>query len=173
MGAKAGPQVTQPKRSPGGQPGKHKVTAKVRAFIEAYKGPAKLNLTEAARLAGFKSPRSMAAKMKARHPQLVAEAEREYLQALKISAEEAEQIVAQIARDPTHRDRLKAAETFLKMHGRLSDKLQVIVDRVELNKQLDELISTMAAARAKERDDLLNPLHEPHNNPQQAEQKPS
>jgi hypothetical protein len=46
---------------------------------------------------------------------------------------------------------LKAVEMFLKMHGKLSDKLQVTVDRATLNKQLDELIASMAAARSAEK----------------------
>jgi hypothetical protein len=158
MGAKAGPQAPPPTA---------KVTPKVRAFLEVIRKNVGIAHSEAARLVGYKNPRAHACLIKKKHPQLVAEAEGEAVKLLKVSSEEAEQIVAQIARDPTHRDRLKAAETFLKMHGKLSDKLQVIVDRPTLNKQLDELIASMATARAVE---TLVALP---NNTEQAEQKPS
>lgn len=36
----------------------------------------------------------------------------------------------------------------LKLHGKLSEKLQVTVDRPTLNKQLDELLQQMAEQRA-------------------------
>ena len=108
-------------------------------------------MAEAARVAGYASPRAHGHAIAKKHPQLVAEAQAEGLKALKMGAEEAEQVVCQIARDPTHRDRLKAAETMLKMHGKLSEKLNVVVDRTTLNKQLDELIVSMAAARQAER----------------------
>lgn len=129
-----------------------KVTAKVKAFLAAIQMNPGIAKSEAARIAGFKHARAVAVSLCKKHAQLVAEAEAEGRKGLKVSADEAEQILADIARDPTHRDRLKAAETFLKMHGKLSDKLQVTVDRATLNKQLDELIATMAAARSAERE---------------------
>jgi hypothetical protein len=157
MGAKAGPQAPEPKV---------KLTPKVRAFLDVIRQTVGVTHTEAARLAGYGNPRAHACLIKKKHPQLVADAEAEARKALKMGADEAEQVVVAIARDPTHRDRLKAAETMLKMHGKLSDKLQVTVDRATLNKQLDELIASMAAARAAEQ------LITAPNNPEQAEPKP-
>ena len=122
-------------------------------------------------MVGYQHPRVLAVKLSQKHPQLVAEAELEALKGLKVSAEEAEQGLASIARDPTHRDRIKALEMFLRMHGKLADKLNVVVDRSELNKQLDELIQSLAAARQAEQ--LLNPLHEPPTSTQPADTKPS
>lgn len=124
-----------------------RVTGKIKAFVDAWAGPAKFNLSEAARLAGYGNPRRRGHELAKKYGDLLEAAKVEALKALKMSADEAEQGVADIARDPTHRDRIKALEMFLKMHGKLSDKLQVTVDRATLNKQLDELISTMAAAR--------------------------
>jgi hypothetical protein len=114
-------------------------------------------------MAGYSDPRAHAASIAKKHMQLVVEAEAEALKKLKLSAEEAEQIAASIARDPTHRDRLKATEMFLRMHGKLADKLNVVVDRAVLNQQLDELIASLAAAR--QADQLLNPLQEPSAQP--------
>lgn len=133
------------------KPRQRKLTDRVKAFLEVIRAEPAISVLAACKKAGYGRGRWQASKMERLWGQEIAGARVEGAKAIKLSAEEAEQIAAEIARDPTHRDRLKATEMFLRMHGKLSDKLQVTVDRATLNKQLDELIATMAAARAAER----------------------
>jgi hypothetical protein len=127
-----------------------RVTAKLRAFLAAYGGPAKLSLKEAAVLAGYKDPARTGSEIKRAWPELVQKAEDEYRAKLVVSSDEAEQALAEIIRNPDHKDRVRAVETALKLHGRLTDKLDVKLNRGELNKALDEAISALAAARREQ-----------------------
>lgn len=157
VGDVAGKALTAAVLKPRGTP---KVTPRVKAFLETLRLNPGISRTEAARRVGYSAPRVYAVRLAQKHPQLIAEAEHEALKGLKVTVEEAEQGLAAIARDPSHRDRIKALEMFLRMHGKLSDKLTVTVDRAQLNRQLDELVQAMAAARQAEA--LVNPLNEPH-----------
>jgi len=122
-------------------------SAKFRAFLSAYVGQAKLNLSEAARLAGYGDAARVAHALKRKYPEANEKAEIEYRKNLSMSAEEATNRLAAIARSPKHKDHFNAVKTLLTMHGKLDPTLNVKLSRSELNKALDELISQLAESK--------------------------
>lgn len=124
---------------------------KLRQFLRLLVRETKGDVVEAAQRAGYRNPSNAGPQIERRFPQLVAQARSEYRASLKVSADEAEEILAEIARDKGHKDRVRAAETYLKLHGRLSEKLDVKVDRASLTKALDEEIAALTAARQAQR----------------------
>lgn len=136
-----------------------KLTGMVKTFLELFTGNPSLTVTEAARQAGYAHPQADGWKLQRKWTQEIEESRERGRKTLKMSAEEAEQVVVDIARNPEHRDRLKAAETMLKMHGKLNDKLQVTVDRPMLNKELDALLEQLKTARALETGVIASTQH--------------
>jgi phage terminase small subunit len=117
--------------------GQTRMTPRAQLFLENYMGVAKLNATEAARLAGYAHPRSAAPILKRRLRQAIEEKELALAAKAKLSVEEAESILADIARTEGHKDRLKAVELVLKVNGKLSEKLNINLDKPELLKELE------------------------------------
>jgi hypothetical protein len=68
-----------------------------------------------------------------------------------MSSREVDERLAAVARDPTHKDHVKALELLARMHGKLETKLLVgSIDRPTLNKQLDTMLESLTAQRAVE-----------------------
>lgn len=131
--------------------GPRRVTAKFRAMIEAYKGQAALSVTEAARMAGYGDPSRVGWELKRRFPEVFAEAEAEFRERLKISSEELDELISNLARNPKHKDHYKALELLCRMTGRLSEKVHVTLDRSAMNAQLDEMLTLMMKSRAADK----------------------
>jgi sugar-specific transcriptional regulator TrmB len=126
--------------------GKGRTSKKLAALVEAYKGQAKLNATEAARLAGYRNPATVAWGLKRKYPEVFAEAEREFREKFKLTDDELDEIPASIARNTQEspQNRLKAVELIGRMKGKFSDKVTINVTRSELQKQLDEALASIA-----------------------------
>lgn len=124
-----------------------KWNSKLRAFFDAYAGDARMNATEAARLAGYGSPQQTGHKIRSTFPDLIQKAESKFRESLTMGAKEVDERLAAIARDPQHKDHFKALEALARIHGRFNDKLNLTVDRATLNKQIDDLVASMTAAR--------------------------
>ncbi len=74
----------------------------------------------------------------------------------QVSAKETLELLASVARNPSHKDHLRALEIMLKVHGLLSDKLQVTVDRKQLLSELDSQLARLVQPAAPP-SKLLNP----------------
>ena len=122
-------------------------SAKFRSFLAAYVGQARLNLSEAARLAGYGDPVRSAHALKRKYPQAIENAELAFRQQLAMGAEEATERMAAIARSPKHKDHFNAVKTLLTMHGKLDASVKVSLTRSELNVALDEVIAQLAEAK--------------------------
>ena len=136
-------------------PRKHQ-TARFRAFLSAYVGPARFNATEAARIAGYADPRRSAYKLRSLWGEEIAKAEAEYRQSLRMQPDEIDERLTDVGRDKKHKDHVNALQTLAKMHGKLNDKIHVTVDRGALGVQLDELIHALIAKRAQQRGEVID-----------------
>ena len=127
--------------------GKRRLTAKVKAFLAAYGGEAKLNATQAARLAyggkregNLRSPGMIARDIRRRFPDLMEEVEERFRDQFSMGDAELDEHLAEISRDKQHKDRLRALELIARMRGRLNDKLQVTVDRKSMMKEIEQFL---------------------------------
>lgn len=136
-----------------GSKGKYKIGPKVRAFFEAYRGAAKMNALEAARMAGYTAPGAASMAIKRHFPEKIAQLEREYRESFKLSDEELDGILTTIAKNPEHKDQLKAVELISRMKGRLNDKITVNIDRKTAQKELDEVLAAINALAASQEAD--------------------
>lgn len=127
------------------------MTRRFRALLEAYGNEGKFNVTEAARLAGYRCPEKVGHRLRKRFPEAFAEVEQRFREGLKVQREEVEERIADLARNPKHRDHFKALELLAKMHGMLSEKVNVTIDRSNVNSNLDELVRSMTVSRAIQR----------------------
>ena len=125
-------------------------SAKFRAFLAAYVGDAMLNLSEAARMAGYGSPEKRAHALKRKYPEVFERAELAFRSSLSMGAEEAVERMAAIARSSKHKDHFNAVKTLLTMHGKLDTSVKVTLSRGELNQALDEVIAQLAETKAAE-----------------------
>lgn len=128
--------------------GVKRMTAKAKALLAAYGGVARLNLTEAARIAGYSAPATQGWNLRRKWPEEFARVEDEFKRRLAISDEELDEIISNLARNPKHKDHYKAVELVCRLKGKLSEKVQITLDRPTLNRQLDELVALMVSSRA-------------------------
>lgn len=110
-----------------------------------------MNLTEAARLAGYSSPAVQGWNLRRKWPEEFARVEEEFRRKLAISDEELDEIISSLARNPKHKDHFKAVELVCRLKGKLSDKVHVTLDRTALNTQLDDMLKLMVRSRAVEK----------------------
>lgn len=119
------------------------LTDRAKLFVKAFVGEAKFNATKAAKIAGYAHPHSVGASLKKKYSQAIEEAMFQGEPSKIVSSNEALQLLAEIARDPSHRDRLRAIELVLKCHGLLSDKLNLNIRREDLTQQLVEIAQNL------------------------------
>lgn len=131
-----------------GEAGPKRYTAKFRALLAAYVGQAGLNASEAARMAGYAEPGRTAYRLRQKFPEAFEKAERDFRRRLVVQREEVEERIADLVRNPKHRDHYKAIELAAKMHGMLSEKVNITIERNGINEKLDELLKAMLASRA-------------------------
>lgn len=122
------------------------ITDKAKLFVQAYVGEAQFNATKAAKIAGYKHPHSVGAALKKKHLQAIQEAMVGAKPEQVMGSKESLEILAEIARNPEHKDRLRAVELSLKVHGLLSDKLNLNIKREDLNAQLIEIAQSLISA---------------------------
>jgi hypothetical protein len=135
-----------------GMGGEQRLTGRAKAFFANLAGPCALDGTKAAAMAGYRHPQKAASRLKAKWPDLVQHAEDTYRERMVMSAREVDERLAAVARDPKHKDHVKALELLARMHGKLETKLLVGgIDRSTLNKEIDALLDTLKSQRAVER----------------------
>lgn len=122
------------------------LTGRRKRFIDAYLGEASRNATEAARIAGYGTPESQGSSLKKRLKLFIKEREQEISIASQLSQKETLEIISEIARDKGHKDRLKAAELMAKIHGVLSEKVTLEVNRSQIQEQLSMLRQRLITA---------------------------
>jgi len=125
-----------------------RLTPKVKAYFEVLATSAKLNGAAAAAHVGYKHPGQTAGRLKQKWPHLYQQAEDRWKNRLLMDAKEVDERLAAVARDPKHKDHFNALKTLAQMHGKLDNKLVMQFDRAALNQQLDEMLSSMAQAKA-------------------------
>jgi hypothetical protein len=126
------------------------VPKRLKAFWVAYGTEARRNATAAARIAGYAHPNVQGAKLKARWPKVLEIVNRQYLESVGVKPDELVSHLAEIIRDPDHKDRMRAIEVNAKMHGMLSEKLSIELDRQSLMRQIDDRIERLTTLRAIE-----------------------
>jgi hypothetical protein len=131
-----------------------RLTARVKKFLAHYGGDCALDATKAAQKAGYRHPQKAGSRVKGLWPELVRKAEDEYRAKMVMSAREVDERLAAVARDPKHKDHVKALELLARMHGKLETKLLVGgIDRSTLNKELDDMLEMLKQQRAGEKAD--------------------
>ena len=125
-------------------------SAKFQSLLAAYVGDAQLNLSKAARLAGYARATKQASALKKKYAEVFERADVEYRKTMSVQSQEAEELLAAIARNPKHKDSFNAVKTLLTMHGKLDPTLNVNLKRADLDKALDELITQLAETKAAE-----------------------
>jgi DNA-binding TFAR19-related protein (PDSD5 family) len=122
-------------------------SGKFRKMLSAFVDGNCSDLTEACKVAGYGFPSKAAAQIRKRWAQVIDAVVLEWRDGLKMSAEEATEGMAAIARNKKHKDQYNALKTILTMHGKLDTTVNVSLTRSELNKALDELIAQLAESR--------------------------
>ena len=134
---------------------------KQRLFVEAYLGQAAGNGTEAARLAGYKGSQATLAQVgheNLRKPEISAAVERR----VEKSAMESDEVLSELSRvarmDPripgAAAPKVRALEILAKIHGLTSERLQISMDRGQLEHALDDLIQQLTQSRLGEPKEL-------------------
>jgi hypothetical protein len=128
-----------------------RLTPKIRAYFEILGKEAALNATAAASKVGYKHPSKAGHRINKAWPELYEKAKKGYLDSLVMSAREVDERLAAVARDPKHKDHVKALELLARMHGKLETKLLVGgIDRSTLNKELDAMLEALKEQRAEQ-----------------------
>lgn len=111
--------------------------------MDKYVGEACYNATKAAELAGFKHPRVTGSKFKRLLRQVIEERGLVVKEQASMSAVEVIEGLTEIARDKSHKDRKAALDTLAKVHGLLTDKLDLKLDRKQLATELEGVVGRM------------------------------
>jgi hypothetical protein len=130
------------------------LTHKQRLFVETYLGLAAGNGTEAARLAGYRGSEATLAQVaheNLRKPEIAAELQRR----VEKTAMPADEVLAELSRVARMDARIpgaaapkvRALEILAKIHGLTSERLQISMDRGQLERSLDELIEQLMRQR--------------------------
>ena len=118
-------------------------TKKADLFIQAYVGEARYNATEAARIAGYRAPRTSGPTLRKKYQPEIDKLMEAAKDKLKVSPDEAMEILAQVARERGNRDRVRAVELILKVHGMFNDKMTLTLDRTQLQRDLDTVLQQL------------------------------
>jgi hypothetical protein len=115
-----------------------RITPRAKRFIAAYFGPANRVATEAAAIAGYASPGVRGSQLKRSLAEVIEAVELSLLEARTLSAERTMEGITEIAlHGKQESNRLKALELMAKIHGLLSEKVNVQLSRTDLLTQLD------------------------------------
>lgn len=120
-----------------------------RVWFNAFVGGANRDATAAARVAGLgkttHSQNTIGGRLKRRYKHLIEAYELRLAEAAIMSPRQVSEALAEIARDTQERtsDRLKALELVARIHGMLSDKMQIDIDVALVKKELASSLSTL------------------------------
>jgi hypothetical protein len=118
-----------------------------RQLVIAYIGAARGNLTAAARMVGYRNPEMSSSAYRRRNRELFDALDEAVKNQRVMGVEEWDKRVTWLARNPRHRDHYKGLELWGKVLGRVSDKLNVTIDRPALNNQLVELVKLLVESK--------------------------
>lgn len=130
-------------------PSKRRVTKRVIAFLDVYWEAAGGDCVRAAEMAGFKHPKAAGYKLRQRYSDLLGERKVARRRRLEVDEEESLQALTRIVRDATHRDHLRAIELALRVHGKLSEKIDITMDKRELAKELKAFSARLAQSKLR------------------------
>jgi hypothetical protein len=122
-----------------------RITSKNKAWLDAFFGEALHDATKASRLLGFKNPSQTGYRLKKKLADVIETRSKELATKASVSAMECLNILSEVARDPSHRDRVRAAEILSKIHGLQSERIQISQDRSTLIKDLESTLSAIAS----------------------------
>lgn len=134
------------------------LTLKQKLFVEAYLGQAGGNATEAAKIAGYRGDEGTLAQVgyeNLRKPEIRAAVEAR-VQRSAMETDEVLNELSKIARmdvsgSSALSSKVRALEILAKIHGMMSDKLNLNLDRATLNRELDSLIEGLTETALRER----------------------
>ena len=121
-------------------------TPKRKAWWEAYWGQAARDGVAAAVLAGLSEPHKVGRKLERNLSVAIELRDAELRAAAEVQPSEVIAKLSIVARNIEHKDHVRALELLARIHGMISDKLNVKVDKQQLLKELDEEIRRIAAA---------------------------
>jgi hypothetical protein len=122
----------------------------VKAFFGHLANGLEADATKAAGLAGYKFPNKMAHRLKAKFPDVTEACGLAWRDKCGVKPDELTEHLAEIVRDKDHKDRMKAIELNAKIHGMLTEKHVIELDRNSLLTQIDKRLAQLAEARALE-----------------------
>lgn len=120
------------------------VTGRRKLFIEAFLGPAAQNPAEAAKIAGYKAHISVGYRLRKSLAPHIEQLAREQHEAKVMSAKGVMEGLTEIAKKKDHKDRTRALELLAKIHGLLTDKIDLTVDRKKLASELKEALGQLS-----------------------------
>jgi phage terminase small subunit len=130
------------------------MTDRRRRFVDLYLTTADGNATQAAREAGFSAPSALGSRLVRQLREVIAAREVVLRDKALISAGEVQEKLSQLARDPDHKDHFRALELMAKIHGLLSEKLDITVSRKQLRDDVTEAMGQLAALSARKQPQL-------------------
>ena len=122
----------------------------VREFFKEVAGGQAADLTKAARLAGYKSPVVMGSRLKGKFPDVFEAAEFAWRESCGVKPDELLLHLSEIVRDQDHKDRMKAIELNAKIHGMLTEKHVIELDRSKLLAAIQQKVDQLIEAKVLE-----------------------
>jgi hypothetical protein len=123
---------------------------KLERMVAAYVGVARGDATNACRAAGYSWAEKAGYRLRKKYKRVFDLADEALRNQLVMGPVEWDRSVTSIARDPVHKDRLKALELWGKVIGRVSDHIDIRVDRPGLNSELVELVKMLVTSKHKQ-----------------------
>lgn len=122
---------------------KSRLTKRRLLFITHYFGEALGNATEAARLAGFRHPRIIGPRLRSELSQVIQEQEHKLQDQKLMDPREVAEKLTELARNHGP-SQIKALELLARIHGMLSEKLDITVDRKSLQDKVIGEVTRLA-----------------------------
>jgi len=129
--------------------GKLKLTQRRLKFIELYLTTCNGIASKAAKEAGYKAYEAMGSRLVRRLSDVIAAREVQLRETAIISARGVQERLTTLAKDPTHKDHFRALELMAKIHGLLSDKLDITISRKQLQDDVGQAMGQLAALSAR------------------------
>ena len=123
-----------------------KLTSRVKRFLTFFETTAQLDAVEAARMTGYTAPHQAASKLERIWFDKLEDARVRVRGKLVMDATETQQRIAAVARDITHKDHVRALELVARIHGLLSDKLDIKVSRGDVASHLGRALERIERA---------------------------
>jgi hypothetical protein len=122
------------------------------AWLDAYMGGAQRDAVEAAKAAGYKRPGSDGPAVERRLQALIELRDAELRATAEVQPREVVVRLSVVARDAEHKDHVRALELLARIHGMVSEKFNVKVDKATLLRELDgEVERLIAGLEAQQR----------------------